>query len=685
MKLVRSWAVLKFKSYLLAAGIFILLMVALSSCNSSIPPLLQESDTPGSITVVPTPTKLISTFTPNPTITLTPIIPLIPSLGSTRTPIVLPTITPIPHFPISPENISNLAVIGNLGSKGTGYGVIWAPNGQSIIVSTGNGIGIFDSSSFKLLYEIKTDNPIENFLISEDGKSFIGLEKDFKGAIYDLNSGKVITKFSGLSEITTFCSSDKKLAYYQGWHKTLYCATRNEEKILSNPKINGNISVAFSIDGQIAALGGQDGLQLVDTLNFNHMIWNSEKNINGLFWGAAVAFSPDGKIVAASGTGKVIFFDVEKATIIHSLPISDDIQEISYSPDGNRLALIGSTGLRIIEIRKDYEIQDIGDFPGFVYGIAISPDNLYLATGSPDNTVKLWDFRTFNLIAVMDGVKIDQRDLQIRVSGSVEFSRDGKYLASGGSSGIYIWDVATRELIRKLDIEQVRSISFSPDGKTLVSESCPMTLDNGRYWIACKASSITLWDIESGMVIWQVAPGGDVKGRFYFAVGSVAFSPDGLEIASVGPGNEINLWDTTTGKLNRKLVGHFNTVQDIAFSLDGKNLVSASYDNTIKLWDLSTQKVIRTFDPAFYIDNRNTKLIYSQSGKLIFSLRSHRMTLEVWDPLSGKRLISKELSKEPTLGTLLDFKVALAISKDDEFICAGGHNGIVQCFGIPSQ
>lgn len=621
------------------------------------------------------------TLTPSPTATFTP------TATVTNTPTFTPTPTFASHSPISPENLNQLAVIGNLGSKGAGYSVIWSSDGQSIIVGGENGISIFDSSSYNLLNEIKTDYPIDGLLLSGDGKRFIAAGGDLHGAIYDLITGKLIEKFSELSEITDFCLSDKKLAYYQWWHTKLYCISAAPEKILRNPKIRGNISVSFSNDEKVVALGGQTGLQLVDTQNIDHLIWNTEKLINNFRFVTAIAFSPDGRTVAAFGNGQVIFFDVEKATIIHSSSISDYIQDISYSPDGSRLVLTGSTGLRIIDIGKDYEIQDIGEFPGFVYGIAISPDNRYLATGSPDNTVKLWDFHTFNLLEVMDGVTIDQRDLQIRVSGSVDFSQDGKYLASGGTSGIYIWEVASRKLIHKLDMEQVRSIAFSPDGKTLVSESCPMVRDDRYhyYWIACKSSSITLWDVESGKVIWQVAPGGDVTGRFYFAVGSVAFSPDGLEIASAGPGNEINLWDTATGKLNRKLVGHLETVQNVAFSPDGNNLVSASYDRTIKLWDVNTGKVIRTFYPAFNIDNRNTKLIYSQSGKLIFSLRSHRMTLEVWDPFSGKRLLSRELSTEPTSGTLLDFKVTLAISKNDELICAGGHNGIVQCFGIPSQ
>ncbi|MGI2909791.1 WD40 repeat domain-containing protein, partial [Hassallia sp. VBCCA 56010] len=75
------------------------------------------------------------------------------------------------------------------------------------------------------------------------------------------------------------------------------------------------------------------------------------------------------------------------------------------------------------------------------------------------------------------------------------------------------------------------------------------------------------------------------------SVRSVAFSPDGKTLASGSDDNTIKLWDVATGKLSQTLTGHSNSVRSVAFSPDGKTLASGSDDNTIKLWDVATGKL----------------------------------------------------------------------------------------------
>ena len=75
--------------------------------------------------------------------------------------------------------------------------------------------------------------------------------------------------------------------------------------------------------------------------------------------------------------------------------------------------------------------------------------------------------------------------------------------------------------------------------------------------------------------------GGGVTGR----VRGIAFSPDGLTLASGSYDATIYLWDTGTGEHKRTLTGHTRNVESVAFSPDGETLASGSHDATIRLWE----------------------------------------------------------------------------------------------------
>ena len=114
-----------------------------------------------------------------------------------------------------------------------------------------------------------------------------------------------------------------------------------------------------------------------------------------------------------------------------------------------------------------------------VSSVAYSPDGKTLASGSSDNTIKLWDVKTGKEQATLEG--------HTDAVFSVAYSPDGKTLASGSvDKTIKLWDVATgkEQATLKGHTEAVISVAYSPDGKTLASGS--------------RDKTIKLWDVKTG-------------------------------------------------------------------------------------------------------------------------------------------------------------------------------------------
>ncbi|MBC5797544.1 trypsin-like peptidase domain-containing protein [Sphaerospermopsis sp. LEGE 00249] len=295
---------------------------------------------------------------------------------------------------------------------------------------------------------------------------------------------------------------------------------------------------------------------------------------------------------------------------------------------------------RVVPWSSSTLVNTLTGHSSLVRSVAFSPDGQTLASGSYDNTIKLWDVATGKSIATLTGHSY--------LVNSVAFSPDGKTLASGsGDDTIKLWDVATGKSIATLTghSEWVNSVAFSPDGKTLASGS----LDN----------TIKLWDVATGKSI------ATLTGHSSRVI-SVAFSPDGKTLASGSFDNTIKLWDVPTGKSIATLTGHSDGVSSVAFSPDGKTLASGSFDNTIKLWDVATGREIAT------LTGHSTLVIsvaFSPDGKTL-AFGSHDNTIKLWDVATGKSIA--------TLTGHSESVYSVAFSPDGKTLVSGSGDGTIK-------
>lgn len=293
----------------------------------------------------------------------------------------------------------------------------------------------------------------------------------------------------------------------------------------------------------------------------------------------SLAFSQDGKTLAASCSGNTLMF-WDTVNLSQSPSCFDKARgnfTFSTVPMGKLYATApeqGTTKGRIIsvwEIGNDKIPIASFSFPEqenkiALYSSVFAPTNNLIACGDNEGTLYVWDVAREKMLH-----KLKAHSSWIHI---IAFSPTEKQLVSIRRAGPVsrMWDVESGEAIEAFP-NKVTHIAFSP---------CSFIV------ACCGEKEILLWDIEHREMIKTIPQPKDSWKQLY----ALAFSPCGRYIASGTWWNVwmdkmvIRLWEVESGENIVTFWGHSSDIQDLAFSPDGTILASGSYDRTILLWDM---------------------------------------------------------------------------------------------------
>ena len=274
--------------------------------------------------------------------------------------------------------------------------------------------------------------------------------------------------------------------------------------------------------------------------------------------------------------------------------------------------------------------------------VAISSNEKYVATSGKDNTVRVW--------GIVDGQEIIRFACQLPNSGcapDIAFSPDAQWIAFIDRAGMIPNEIKICEIPSGKKIASIPAdigahyVCFSPDGKLLAFAS---------------GNAMTIWDLTSQTTLAHM--------NHEIRINALAFSPDGIHLASVSKDKTAKLWRVTTGELVAQWI-HENNLWELAFSPDGSYLAVAGDTCLVRVWDVQNRAEVS----RLILDDNTcviSALAFSHDGKSI-AVASNQGAFWIYE--SVPRILVTWLAHDAPVRTL-DF------APGGEYVATAGGNAV---------
>jgi len=557
-----------------------------------------------------------------------------------------------------------------------GFDMAFSPRGDLLATTAGEQIRFWRIGTWERVDEgqLTLGSSVRGLKFSPDGTRLAGLSFEGELALWEISQWPVVRQIGGrkLSEPRfgdlDFSPDGKALVIGDSNdYLQVIDLTNGDTKFeVSDAHSEGIHSVAWSPNGSVIASGSAwDGgpIKLWDAVS-GKPLGELEGHTS---WISDMVFSKDGmRLYSASGDETIRIWDVE-----HQRPLSilrgssDEVTGLALSPDGttlasackdgvvafwsaipqpkedwpipiplsrsarptfapdNRVLAVPKTGgISLVDLDTSKEIEQITELGDNVEVVTYSPSGTQLVGGSRTGKIRIWSCVERRLLRELDGHK--------EQIGLLRFRIDGTQLLSLDITGKVIWwDALTWQAVKSFVVELPAKwninqrwlpVDVSPDGRLLV---CGTAMGD-MHWL----------DGETGELL-ATSTGGDQ------GTTQVAFSGDGLRLASTSVFGTVTLWNPSTFGSVKSFRAHLLGAQGVAFSPDGRRLATGggTSRDAVKLWDLSTLRDLITLPGQRAV---HKYVVFSDDGRWLAACGKNVGKLYLWHAPSWEEIETEE-------------------------------------------
>jgi WD40 repeat protein len=549
-----------------------------------------------------TKTVATATHTPEPTTppTASPVPPTV-----TLAPTDAPTASPPAPQAITPENASQVVLLAQLGQGSLGSMAL-LPEGQRIAAAYQTGYYLYDAPNLEQLAFLPAESSKAGLVAHPDGRHLIATGEEGL-QIWDVERGHVVYTLEDGGRLVSLDREGAIMATI---------ATELVEGVYHD----------YVALWDLSTLGGGEGTEIRRLLR-----------VDGIPGGvSAVALSPDGDILITSGGQDYDDPDDRPLRLWDTasgqpLAVPGDLagapaylKNLRVSHDGRLLVASDISEIYVWDLATGKTLYVLGSQQGNVSALAFSLDDRYLASGTGDGDVYIWDLGDGALVNVPLRHSAELLDLAFLPLAAAD---GGQMLVTATArDGVQVLDLSHAEVVSSAapqgPTEEVTALAYNPAGTLLAAASTDETI-----W---------LWDVATGDPVRRLAAPNLESSSWCACYWSLAFSPDGATLASGSTDGAVRLWDTGNGNLLDVWEAPAGLVYGLGYSPDGRFLAGGDAQGNLLIWDLDRGL---TAIPALTLDNPPTALSISfgPDGKTL-ATGSGFGVIRIWDIGSGEVL-----------------------------------------------
>lgn len=391
------------------------------------------------------------------------------------------------------------------------------------------------------------------------------------------------------------------------------------------------LAIAVTPDGKaVAGLSSREGLRVWDAATGKEIFRDAIPSATG-----TLAFAPDNTTLAVAWAevdadnrfrpgGKLTLVDVPAGKRKIAVDgIFERLEALTFSPDGKTLAAGGSGNtIRFFDAANGKARDTLDGHAGAMTTVGISPDGKLLLTCSAnDPVVRLWDARTGREVRRFEGNEggVDE----------IQYSPNGRLVASAAQDRpVHVWEADTGKLVQSLKNHPSigTHIRFSADGSRIVTGNT-------------KSRVAAVWDISSGKRLNEYAtPPRGISGIFTFdeaAIWCLEVTPDADEGDDI---RGITVFDLVEGRVVRTFTGHERPISGIGVSADRRSIASHGRDGTVRVWEVATgmqrQQFAEEGEHSIWIGTQF--VAFNPDGRTVTTCAMVEPVAKVWDLSTGR-------------------------------------------------